>query len=200
MDMESAKNLHEPIPEVDFLSERVKVRFEIDAEAAEHLPEVTAEDLVSKKEKFRILLGDAVVLSASEVNLRIRGVLQMEEDEKGYYEEGTESVNNIKLLAIQQAVERLQSVQQELRDFHLLGEVHTHPNTPKEFLGTVATIPSKEDVDSIAECYRRGVLKSNKPFIFAIAAPDETGETQYAFYRLVKRGEEYLPVHLDTGA
>lgn len=192
------ENSYESIPAIDYLNERFRVIFEIDLEALQFLPEVTEEELRTKKEKYGVLLGTTETISTEEAKILIKGILQAEEHEHGYYDESTEVVENINLPAIQRMVEGIQQAHAEYRDFHLIGDIHTHPIKPEEREGIVGTIPSEGDVESIAEAYRNGTLTPDKPFIFAVAAPDEKGETQYAFYRLIKRGETYLPINLES--
>lgn len=191
------KNKYESTPSIDYLNEHFRVSFEIDPEAVEFLPEITEEELRTKREKYGILLGTTEIISSEEVKVLIRGILQTEENERGYYNELKEVVDNINLLAIQRMVEGIQKANPEYREFHLIGDIHTHPVKPKEIGGVTGTQPSKGDVESIAKAYKEGALTADKPFVFGIAAPDENGETQYAFYRLMKRGGEYLPVNLE---
>ncbi|GEM_PF-4221484 len=174
---------------INFLDESLRVTFTIEEEAVRYLPEVTPEDLETRKEKYRILLGN-VLYADGKAQILIKGILEMTRDEPGYYNEEVEEVSNINISALKKYAAELQKRYHEYKEFGFIGEMHTHPVMPKG--NFIPEVPSQFDIQSITNAYEDSRLKPNEPFIFAIAAPDRKGKTIYAFYRLVKRGKEYI--------
>jgi len=176
---------------LNFLSEKYKVTFSIEPEAVKFLPEVTAEDLQTKKEKYRLLVGEANV-SSQEANLHIRGILEMDEEEqKRCYREGVNEVSNINIPEIQKIIKDVQNSYPEYVTFGFLGDIHTHPTTAKDIDGIEPWLPSKGDIESIVDAYESKQLNPEKPYIFGIAAPDENWKTRYSFYRLIQTETGY---------
>ena len=187
--MEGAPNHEREL--LDFTSENFKVTFSIAPEAVQFLPEVTAEDLETKKEKYRLLVGE-VTVSNQEANVHIKGILEMtDEEQKRCYSEGINEVSDINIPEIQKIIRDVQNTYPEYTDFGFLGDIHTHPTTEKDLNGIEPWLLSKGDIESIVAAYESKQLSPEKPYIFGIAAPDEKGETQYSFYRLIKTGSEY---------
>ena len=70
----------------DFLSENTRVSFEISSDAAHSLPEVTEIDLKTKNEKYAYFLGDYEVIDSNHVQVNIRTVVELTEQEEFYTE------------------------------------------------------------------------------------------------------------------
>ena len=114
-----------------------------------------------------------------------------------YYKERVEMVEEINLIEIKKLIEQLESIGEIKPGEIFLGDIHTHPILPSELSGISGAQPSDGDIKEIIDAYENNILNFREPFIFSIAAPDEKGETMYAFYRLVKTKEGYKPKHLD---
>lgn len=187
----------ESLPEIDYLRGDLKVSFSFEAEAAEYLPEITPEDLVTKMEKYRIFTGTVKQLDKDSIVLRIKTIIEVD-DEPGYYTEGVEEVRDANILKIKRMVREIRDQHPEYADSKLIGDIHTHPILPnKPYEGFDPSSPSPDDIADIIRNYRTGSLSHNEPFIFGIAAPDLNGSTVYSFYRLVLSDGEYKCVELD---
>jgi hypothetical protein len=175
----------------DFLDERVRINFSLHPEAAEHLPEVSAEELESRQEQFRILVG-RFVRQGDEVQLTVKGVLWFDETEQhGCFVEGKEEIKSVDLAKIRTEVEGLKRAAPEFKDDELIGEIHTHPILPKD-MDSNPWDPSDPDIDSIIQAYELGALTPDKPYIFAVGGLDADGKMQYTFNRLIRRGGAYV--------
>ncbi len=146
------------------------------------------EDLESRREQYRIFLGIVDVSDSEKPIVHIEGILERGDEDPLYYEEEKEGVH-VGLPAIKLWIDQIRRANPEYSHLEMVGDVHTHPILPQQFRGVYS--PSQEDIDDIVKHYESGVLSPNKPFIFAIAAPDELGQTMYAFYRIVKKGNKY---------
>ncbi len=179
---------------INYLDEKINIIFSFDKEAATHLPEVSAEELKTKKEKYAALLGKAIIKDGENTEILIKGILQMEGENHGYYKEGIHEVSKIKTSEIVQLLEKVKETNEEYRDFDLVGEIHTHPIYRHD---SNSCNPSKGDMDSIIDVYEKQMLTSDKPYIFGIAGVDKKGNTQYAFYRLIKKADKYscMPIN-----
>jgi hypothetical protein len=183
-------------PPIDFLDERIKLSFRIEPEAAKHLPEVSKEDLESGRERYRILLGNFERTAADAATVVIEGLVEMDEGDERFYKEGTREVTNVNIPRMQAFARWVREHIPEFHDFTLIGDIHTHPIKPEAMESGSPWHPSDGDIESIAKSYERGELTPDHPFVFAIAGPDESGETQYGFYRIIKRGDKYLATDL----
>ena len=175
----------ESMPRFDFLNENDVVSFEIVPEALEHLPIISAEDKLSGKERFRILLGSASILDASHAHLKISGVLEMEQGDDylyGLYTEGIEQVtyDPQKIRSSVQSIQRLP----QYRSFNHLGEIHTHPKS-------LLAYPSQVDLEGFVSQYEHSTAEPHKPYIFGIAGIHKSGEVECNFYRIVRVGKGY---------
>lgn len=202
--MKERITLNESGPTIDYLNEDLKITFEIEQLAAEHLPEVSQEENRTLKERFAVLLGTVQIQGPKHAHFVIRGVYEEDDEDrrlgKGTYSAGTEEVE-IDVRAIKRDIAALQASNPEYQDFNFIGHIHTHPGIPPE--GKIQLQPSvgadgRGDIAAFAWAYEQGELQSSEPFIFAIAAPDHEGTTMYAFYRLIKNPDgslrhEYLP-------
>ena len=188
---------NESISEIDYLREDLKVYFSFEAEAAECLPEVTDEDLASRMEKYRIFTGTAEQLDENSIALRIKTIIEVD-DEPGYYTEGIEEVRDVNILKIKRMVSEIRDNNPDYADSNFIGDIHTHPILPnKPYEGFDPSSPSPDDIADIIRNYKSGALSPAEPFIFGIAAPDLNGSTVYSFYRLVLVDGEYKCVELD---
>lgn len=179
---------HEQESKINYLDEKLNIAFSFDEEAATHLPEVSVEEIKTKKEKYAVLLGKTNIKNEENIEILIKGILQMEGKDHGYYKEGIQEVSKIRTSEIVQLFEKVKEANEEYRDFDLVGEIHTHPIYRHD---SNSCNPSKGDMESIVDVYEKQILTSDKPHIFGIAGVDEKGETQYAFYRLIKKDNEY---------
>ena len=174
---------------LNFLSEKLKFSLRISKEAVNFLPEISEDDIKTKKEKFRFLLGSFNVINQEEFEVSIKGVF--EDEEEIIYKEGKEEIYDI---SMPRAVNFVQGINKmpEFKDWKLIGEVHTHPCKPSEFKENfIPWMPSEGDCNALIENYKKGILKDNQPYIFGIAAPNESGETLYAYYRIIKDKDAY---------
>jgi len=159
----------EAAPSIDFLDENLVVSFSLEEGAANYLPEVSPEDLESRRERYRIFLGTHTVAADGSVHLQIKGTMEMDGDDHGFYKEAAKEITDIKMDKILREVKGIQQTYPEYRDFHLVGDIHTHPFKPSEFEGGISPWdPSQPDIASVADLYRLGLLSSTQPFIFGI--------------------------------
>lgn len=190
----------EKLSSIDFLSDKLEVSFSVDKEAVEYLPKITDEDIKTHQERYHILLGDVQRLDVDKVNIRIKGILEADpknEDEKDlFYSEGIGQVSlNFSLSAIKQWVKFIQEAEPEYRDFNFVGEIHTHAVEDGWLDKDVNLLhPSSGgeggDFENIIQEYEDGNLSADKPFVFGIAG--RVGKnTEYVFYRLVKKDNKY---------
>ncbi len=159
-------------------------------------PDITPEDFVTKRERYRILLGKVDVASSNLVHVSLDAILELQEGDLPKVlevKEGEGEITNVNLQAIRELFETMKARNTELKDLEFIGEMHTHPvllkegdeNSPKPWH------PSQNDVDNIVRNYTDGTLDKKKPFVFGIAGPDEHKKTQYAFYRLIFEDGKY---------
>ena len=184
----------------DYLNENLKVSFTIEKIVVENLPKITKEELKSKKEQYAIFSGTNEIRGDNSVYINITGVTTISEENqqnRRYYKERVEMVEEINLIEIKKLIEQLESIGEIKPGEIFLGDIHTHPILPSELSGISGAQPSDGDIKEIIDAYENNILNFREPFIFSIAAPDEKGETMYAFYRLVKTKEGYKPKHLD---
>ena len=190
----------ESFPSINYLNENVRVSFSIEPEAVRYLPKISNEELESHKEQYVVLLGTKNISDPFNVSLHIKSILQIpetEQKERRYYKEGIESIEELDIRAIRQLVDNLKSVSPEHKNDIFIGDIHTHPVKPSERGGVIAISPSDKDIEEIVRSYEEDEINPKEPYVFAIAAPDEAGETTYAFYRLVKTEDGYKAKHLD---
>lgn len=189
-------NLREHISSVDFLSEETRLQLSLAKEAALYLPQISTEELETRKEQFRILLGKIITEESGLVTVHIQSVLEMDEQDHGYYQEGIEMVTGVNIPAIKSFVENLKEGEEDYGEF--IGDIHTHPIQEKDFEdGIKPWDPSSEDIDDVVRNYESGALASDKPYIFGIASPDDEGNTLYSFYRIVKKEQGYSCVRVE---
>lgn len=184
----------------DYLNEKLKVSFSIEPEAVKFLPKVNEAELKSKKEKYAILIGSKQAISNDKVHIHIKAVMEIPESQQfkqRYYKEDIEIVKNIDTASIKKLVEAMRSLYTEYHYDYFLGDVHTHPIKPSELGGNSGCQPSIGDIEGLIDEYENGNIDSHEPFIFGIAAPDESGETEYAFYRIIKTDKGHTYKHLD---
>ena len=121
-----------------------------------------------------------------------RETLELKKNEPQYYTEGTNEIHSIDIPALQKLVTKIQGENPEFKQYDLIGEIHTHPIIPNKLSQNQHPCdPSDGDVGSISDHYERNVLKPDEPFIFGIAGRGENGQTEYAFYRLIKKDGRY---------
>ncbi len=186
------KEINEQGTKINFLDEKVVVSFKIDKTAVKYLPEVTDSDLETKREKYRVLLGKIIQYRPKAVKIVINGILELKKNEPQYYTEGTNEIHSIDIPALQKLVTKIQGENPEFKQYDLIGEIHTHPIIPNKLSQNQHPCdPSDGDVGSISDHYERNVLKPDEPFIFGIAGRGENGQTEYAFYRLIKKDGRY---------
>lgn len=183
-------------PPLDFLDAATQVTFSFHKDAAAWLPEVSKEDLRTRREKYAVLLGRIADGDGGGAHIVVEAVMQMTEEERGYYQEGVGSVENINLGALRNAVAEVQAKHPEYAGMQIVGDVHTHPVTQEE-VRVSPTTPSDADIQSIAEWYKGGELNLHYPFIFGIGCLGEDGEPEYSFYRLVRIDSGFGYKHLD---
>lgn len=174
----------------DFTRQDIKLSFRIEKKAADYLPEITQEDFDRKKERFVILLGEFEI-DGNNVLIKIRGIFENDKDEERYYKEGKEEIYNINYPSIVKDVEYVKKNFPEYRSYHLIGEMHTHPVAPQEVAPNNPCNLSLGDIEGIESLYERGIISNDKPFIFGVAGLDESGHTNYAFYRMVKKENHF---------
>ncbi|MFH1048733.1 MAG: hypothetical protein V1732_03655 [Patescibacteria group bacterium] len=185
---------HKLESKINYLDEKLNITFDFNEEAARHLPEITLEEIKARKEKYAALLGKVNIKDEENLEILIKGVLQIEGENHGYYKEGIHEVSKIKTSEIVQLLEKVKEANEEYRDFDLVGEIHTHPIYRHD---SDSCNPSKGDMDSIIDVYEKQMLTPDKPYIFGIAGVDKKSNTQYAFYRLIKKADEYscMPIN-----
>ncbi len=182
----------EQITPLNFFDERTKMTMEIDPEAAEHLPVITTTDLETKRERYRMFLG-TWDRTAEGGHIRIEAVCDFS-DEPDFLREGEKEVV-VNFDAVKKGVDDIKRANEEYAHLEIVGEIHTHPLFKEEMDDNLRPwIPSTGDVEAIVEEIKKGNIKTDRPFIMAIAvpSPNRDGKTVYAYYRLVGRGEKYL--------
>jgi hypothetical protein len=185
------ENKAEKLPGIDFLDNNLKVSFSIDPEAAAYLPDIEDKEFETKKEKYRVLLGNIHHLSKDEINIEVKGMLEADEDEKDlFYNEGEGHVSP-NIAAIKKWVASIQYAVPEYQDYHFVGDVHTHPVRISDLNeGSHPCDPSIGDFENISKEYHNGNLSADKPFIFCIAGK-VNNQMLYAFYRFVRKDDKY---------
>ena len=180
---------------VDFMDPRIKVQFSIAPEVAEHLPTLQLKDIETQHERFSAFMG-SLQMSARGVSLKIESILSSTEDDDSWYTEGKGTVEIDLGKIIQDCSIYSQSVA-GMQGQSFLGMVHTHPNgIPKQKNQGYAT-PSEGDLLAIAGWFRDGLIRRDRPFIFAIASFGFDGQTHYLFYRPILKNGGIELVHLD---
>jgi len=197
-------NIYEDVPEeellpkkellsnIDFLDENLDLTFSFEG-AEEILPEITDEDLNNDQERFRILLGELVQLSENKVNIEIKGILEVpdenEEKRRLYSEEKGEISYNIK--NIKDYVKELQEVNPKIKNWHFVGDIHTHSLRQSDLSDWQKTRNcSPTDYEFLCRAYNEGRLSPDEPYIFGIGGRDGK-ETVYSFYRVFIKDGHY---------
>ncbi|MDP3881007.1 MAG: hypothetical protein Q8Q32_02405 [bacterium] len=173
---------------IDFLDENLEVEFAVDPEAAKHFPKITQEDFKSRKEKFRILLGDFDITEGG-VSVNIRGVMEAD-DVEGYYQEGEDEVVGINIPRYREDANSLRREYPEYRNFGLVGDLHTHPVHPNEVDHAPWEI-SLGDRAEMIRAYKDGSISSEQPHVFVVVGVDEKGKNKYSFNRLIRKGKDF---------
>jgi hypothetical protein len=174
----------------DFLDEHYKVSVTLSEDARESIPEITDEDLENEQERFSVFLGDTTY-GQSEAVVNIKAVLQADEKEKDkFYREGKREVN-VDIAAIKKWVEVLKKQIPEIQNMEMVGDLHTHPLHPDDMEMNPCSV-NQGDAQSIINLYENKILDSSKPYIFAIAGLNRERYTEWRYYRMVKRGDQYL--------
>ena len=95
------------------------------------------------------------------------------------------------MAAIKEWIKSIQQANPEFKNYHFVGDIHTHPVKPDELGRNMHSCDySPGDFEDIRKEYDNGNLSADKPFIFCIAG--RVGEnTKYAFYRFIKRENQY---------
>ncbi|MCX6752638.1 MAG: hypothetical protein NTZ87_04055 [Candidatus Nomurabacteria bacterium] len=184
---------------INFLDPHLVVELVHNPDAVLHYPDITAEDLRTKTERYRILLGKVGKVHGGCVQVSIDAVMELQKGDlppQLEIEEGHKGINfNLKAVKKYFELLKLKSSDQELAELNFIGEMHTHPLMPHEFTnGKKPWEPSQgpqSDVEGIIKSYKNGTLDKTKPFIFSIAGPDDDRKTKYAFYRLVFKDGNY---------
>jgi hypothetical protein len=195
--MERMRMTSERMSDIDYLSEKLNIFVEFEAEAAEFLPKITDDALETRKEKYAVLLGIVKQMTGDTLKVTIKGVLEMENENHRLWQEGVESVSNVDLKEIKRMAHDIQISDPQYKEYTFLGDVHTHPILPDVAHNFFPNLPSQPDIDTIISEYERGDLNPNEPYIFMIAAPDEYGKTLYSIYRMTKNDKGYAPQRLD---
>ncbi len=184
-------------PELNFLDSKLVINLTHSPETIAQYPDITPEDLETKKERYRILLGKIGEVEDGQVSVSIDAVLELEKGDLPVHlevQEGYGKVTNVNLRDIRNLFEAMKSTHPELRDLEFIGDMHTHPILPKEDNEAKEILkPSQDDIRDIVKNYEAGNLDKRKPFVFSIAGidPEREGKMQYAFYRLIFEGGEY---------
>ncbi len=95
-------------PNVDFLDESIEVTFSFSEEAVQWLPQITAEDMQTHRERFVALIGKFTYTN-NRAEVRVVATMEQspEQHETGfYYKEEKEGVNNINLKRIKALIAR----------------------------------------------------------------------------------------------
>ena len=186
----------EKIEKINFLDENLKVSFSFNKEAIPHLPEVSDDDLVTKKEKYRILLGDFEKIGSDNININVNGILEAdpEGDEVDLFYQERKNEIVLDLGAVKKWVKAIQNSNSDLEDYNLVGDIHSHPVLKNDLEGNLNPCDlSQGDFDDVVKAYESGILSSDKPFVFGVAGRETTGSgTSYVFYRLVKNENGYF--------
>lgn len=173
----------------DYTSKEIQLDIRLTDDVIANLPEITSEQIENKREHFRALLGRVEVSSSGQIGVSIEAILDMEND-PSYYSEGEAEVTGINLQGLKRVVANVGEKYPEFAGLELVGDIHTHPVVSQED-GVDLLSPSDNDIEDIIAQYDNGVLSSDKPYIFGIAAVNNIGETEYSFYRLVKEAGDY---------
>ncbi len=180
---------------LNFLDRNLVINLEHNPKAVENYPDITPQDFETKRERYRILLGKVSPVKDSRVSVSVDAIMKLEPGDMPIeleIQEGSKEIRNINLRAIRNLFEHMKSQHPELEGLDFIGDMHTHPVMPHEYENDFKSWqPSQNDLDDIVRNYKNGTLDKNKPFIFSIAGPDESGKTQYAFYRLIFEDNKY---------
>jgi hypothetical protein len=195
--MERMRGALEQMGKIDYLSEKLNISVEFEAQAAGFLPTITSEALETRKEKYAVLLGSVKRMAVNTLKITVKGILEMETENHRLWEEGFERVDNVNLKEIRRMVGDIQSSDPEYKEYSFLGDVHTHPILPDADNGFFPALPSDPDIETIISEYENGSLDQSEPYIFMIAAPDENGKTLYSIYRMVINDKGYSLQRLD---
>lgn len=186
-------------PPLNLLDERVKILLRIDPEAERFFPQVAPEDMESRKEHFAMLLGKFKRVSVDVVVLEILGSGRFDQQEHdkygGFYREGKEAVEDVRVSKMRKYFEEIAAKDSEFEGWSLIGDMHTHPVLSTE-VPHKPWEPSEGDTEGFRGHYENGDIKADEPYIWGIAGPDERGNTQYGFYRLVKREGKYRVIEV----
>jgi len=168
----------ESIPAFNFLDEDAFVTHEVDDEAKRHLPKVMEQDIQTGRERYGVLTGFVKRRGLQRAHVVIKGVYQETDDDAiRSYTEGVAEVN-FDLNLMKRKVRQIQKTQQAYKDFHFIGDVHTHP------ISGIAK-PSPGDLTAGIEAYESGDMRPDEPYIFAIGQKEPDGML-YRFYRMVR--------------
>ncbi len=180
-------------PNVDFLDESIEVTFSFSEEAVQWLPQITAEDMQTHRERFVALIGKFTYTN-NRAEVRVVATMEQspEQHETGfYYKEEKEGVNNINLKRIKALIARACQNDSEYKHCMYIGDVHTHPVTAAEY-GMDPGTPSIGDLESIQRHFEDGDLDASVPYIFGIASLNSVGDIGYSFYRVVRNKDNQL--------
>lgn len=185
---EELSSKKELLSNVDFLNENLDLTFSFEEDAAMNLPEVTDDQLETELEKFCILLGKPIQLDKDKINIEIKAILEMSNDNNLY----SERKNEVEVYYddIKEHVNRLQETMSDLKDCYFVGDVHTHPYEQNSFNKRHPCVYSEVDLKGVCDAYEEGILSSNEPYIFGVGGR-EGKETHYSFYRLIKKNDKY---------
>lgn len=178
-------------PEINFCNENCKITLEMSDLAQRFLPRISRNDIINRRERYRAFLGTwSNTMDGAHVKIEAIYESPQENPFHTYQEGELEIVTDIS--QIQQDCESLKTLP-EYSSLSFIGEVHTHPVFPEDMGNDFKPWwASAGDVRSIVETYEKRILKFNRPFIFAIAAPkpNRDGGTLYRFYRMIRLASE----------
>lgn len=202
---------------MNILNEKINIVMTMSDEVFHCLPEVSLEDLQTKRERYRLLLGKWEIeepsLYYSPVRIKEKGYRLISErlefkdpknllisveavleiPDPAYYVEKNGRISGINLLAIKKLISDLRNNHSGYSQLVLVGDIHTHPTLQNELDDHQRPWhPSSLDIKYLADTYKCGELDGSQPFIFGIAGAIGSGKTGYAFYRLIKANGDYL--------
>ena len=183
---------------IEWLDPGLNVSIEYGEDVGQFLPEVTNADMVSKQERYRILLGGFASDGEGGQRVEVLGVMEADPEAVGDRQMYTEGVLSVqpRLDVVRQYVEAIRDAHPEYAHMQLVGDVHTHPTRQDDYPeGVEPWHPSEEDIQDIVAEYKAGNILEDEPFVFGIAV-QVNNETLYAFYRLVKEDDKYQAVQV----
>lgn len=176
---------------MDTLDEKISMEMTMSDEAYGYLPVITRENLKTKKEAYRLLLGTWKIINPRLIQVNVEATFEIPNNPK-YYREEKEKIAEVDMLAIKKTISNLKENFSEYRHLVLVGEIHTHPVQQKEINSNDRPWHlSPGDKSSLTSQYKCGNIDPSQPFLLGVAGATEDGKTGYAFYRLIKKNKKY---------